>query len=78
MVSDNSGFTTLTVFQPGQLFGFAVKLLDFPTQAAHRLYSLRVVLRHGVGHNIVRAPGRKHYSEELHFMLTSRLSERQA
>jgi hypothetical protein len=42
------------------------------------LYSLRVVLRHGVGHNIVRAPGRKHYSEELHFMLTSRLSERQA
>ena len=63
VVSDNSGFTTLTTFQPSQLFGFSVKLLDFPTQAAHLLYSLRVVLRHVVGHNIVRALGRKHNPE---------------
>ena len=58
VVSDNSGFTTLTTFQPSQLFGFAMKLLDFPTQAVHLLDSLRVVLRHVVGHNIVRALGR--------------------
>jgi len=42
MVSDNSGFATLAAFQPSQLFGFTVKLLDFPTEAAHLLYSLRV------------------------------------
>src|SRR3990172_6777230 len=68
MVSDNSRFATLTTFQPSQLFGFSVKLLDLPTKATHLLYSLRVVLRHVVGHNIVRALGRKHYSEEFHFM----------
>jgi len=66
MVSHNSGFAALATFQTGQLFGFSVKLLDLPTKTAHLLYSLRVVLRHVVGHNIVRALGRKHYSEEFH------------
>ena len=68
MISDNSGFTTLTAFQASHLFGFTVKLLDLPTPAAHFLYSLRVVLRHVVRHNIVRALGRKHNPKEFHFM----------
>ena len=55
MVSDNSSFATLTTFQPSQLFGFSVKLLDLPTEVTHLLYSLCVVLRHIVGRNIVRA-----------------------
>lgn len=59
MVSDNASFATLTTFEPSQLFGFSVKLLDLPTQATHFLYSLRVVLRHVVGHNIVRALRRR-------------------
>lgn len=59
MVSDNSRFAALTTFQPSQLFGFSVKLLDLPTKATHLLYSLRVVLRHVVGHNIVRALRRR-------------------
>ena len=40
VVSDNSGFGALTTFQPGQLFGFSVKLLDLPTKATHLWYSL--------------------------------------
>lgn len=68
VVSDNSGFTALTTFQTSQLFGFTVKLLDFPTKATHLLYSLGVVLRHVVRHNIVRALGRKHHSEKFHFV----------
>src|SRR5215210_7794656 len=68
MISYNSGFTTLATFQTSQLLGFAVKLLDLPTKATHFLCSLRVVLRHIVCHNIVRALGRKHYSEKFHFM----------
>jgi len=59
MISDGSGFTTLATFQASQLFSFPVKLLDLPTQATHFLYSLRVVLRHVVGHNIVRALRRR-------------------
>ena len=70
MISDDSGFTTLATFQASQLFGFAVKLLDFPTKAAHFLYSLRVVLRHVVGHNLVRALGSEHNPEEFHLMIT--------
>ncbi len=70
MISDNSGFAALTTFQSGQLFGFAVKLLDLPTKATHLLYGLRVVLRHVVGDNIVRALGRKHNPEKFHFMTT--------
>ena len=68
MVSNNSGFATLATFQTSQLLGFTMKLLDLPTEATHFLYSLRVVLRHIVCDNIVRALGGKHYSEKFHFM----------
>ncbi len=73
MISDNSGFATLTSFQSCELFSFSAKLLDLPAQAAHFLYNLRVVLRHVVGHNIVRALCGKHYPEELH-LVTARKS----
>ncbi len=33
MISDNSGFATLTTFRSGGLFGFSVKLLDLPSEA---------------------------------------------
>ena len=68
VVSDNSGFAALATFQASQLLGFSVKLLDFPTKAAHLLNSLRVVLHHVVGHDIVRALGRKHNPKEFHFV----------
>src|SRR4030066_2322141 len=70
VVSDNSGFTTLATFGAGQLFGFAVKLLDLPAKAAHILYDLHVVLRHVVGDDIVRALGRQHHSENFHLVLS--------
>src|SRR5512138_232315 len=72
MVSDDSGFATLTTFQPGQLFGFSVKLLDLPTKATHLLYSLRVVLRHVVGHNIVRALRRRRKAQPRKVSLCDR------
>ena len=59
MISNNSGFTTLAAFQSSQLFGFTVKLLNLPTKATHLLYSLRVVLRYVIRHNIVRALRRR-------------------
>ena len=63
VLSDNSGFAALATFQARQLFGFPVKLLDLPTKATHFLYSLRVVLRHVIGHNIVHALGSEHNPE---------------
>lgn len=45
-----------------------MKLLNFPAEAAHILDDLHVVLPHLVGHNIVRALGRKHYSENFHLV----------
>jgi hypothetical protein len=46
MIADDTSLATLTSFNPGQLLGFTVKLLDFPAKAAHILYDLHVVLRH--------------------------------
>ena len=59
VISNNSSFATLATFQSSQLLGFAMKLLNFPTEATHLSYGLRVVLRHVVGHNIVRALRRR-------------------
>src|SRR5271157_4265552 len=70
MITDDPGFPALAAFDPGQLFGFAVKLLDLPAQAAHFLYDLRVVLSQVVRHDIVRALGRQHHSEEFHLIST--------
>ena len=70
VISNDSGFTTLATFQSSQLLGFAVKLLDLPTKAAHFLYGLRVILHHVVGHDLVCALGGKHNPEEFHLMAT--------
>src|SRR3990172_1396489 len=69
MVSDNSGLATLATFQPSELFGLSVKLLNFPAQATHFLHSLRVVLSKIVGNDIVRALSRQHHPKQFHLML---------
>ena len=70
MIANNASLATLTVFQTGQLFGFPVKLLNFPSQGdTHLLYGLGRILSKIVGHDIVRALGRQHYSEQFHFMI---------
>ena len=69
MISDNSCFATLISFDASQLLGFSVKLLNLPSKAAQIMYDLRVVLLHLVCHDIVRALGRQHYSEDFHLML---------
>ena len=68
VVADNSGLSALATFQSGQLFGFSVKLLNFPAQATHFLYGLRVVLSKIVGNDIVRALSRQHHPEQFHLM----------
>ncbi len=68
MIADNLRLPTLTAFNARYLLSLAVKLLDFPTNAAYGVNRLRRVLRHVISHNIVRALGRKHYSEYFHFM----------
>ena len=57
MITDDSGFTTLTTFQSSELFGLSVKLLNLPTQATHFLHGLCVVLSKVVGDDIIRALG---------------------
>lgn len=69
VISDDPGFAALATFQASQLLGFTVKLLDLPTKATHLLYGLRVVLRHVIGYDIIRALGRKHHPEEFHFVI---------
>src|SRR4030066_2568750 len=69
MVSDNSGFATLTPFQSGKLLGFSVKLLNLPTQAAHFLYRLGIILSQVVCYHIVRALDGQHNPEQFHFVL---------
>jgi len=69
VIPNDSRIATLTAFKTGQLLGFSVKLLDLPAKAAHILYDLHLVLSHLVRHDIVRALGRQHYSENFHLML---------
>jgi hypothetical protein len=59
MISDGSGLATLAAFDPCQLLGFSVKLLDLPAKAAHILYDLHVVLSHLVSNDIIRALRRR-------------------
>ena len=70
MIADCASFTALAAFQTSQLLGFPVKLLDFPTQAAHFLYDLHIVLRHVIRHDIIRALGGEHNPEEFHLVAT--------
>ncbi len=63
MVPDNSRLAALISFKSGQLLCLSVKLLDLPAKAAQILYDLHIVLSHLVGHDVVRALGRQHYSE---------------
>ena len=53
----SAGLATLTAFDAGELFAFAVKLLNLPTQGTRLLCDLRVVLSQVVGDDIVRAQG---------------------
>ena len=69
VVTDNSGLAALATFQSSQLFGFSVKLLNFPAQATHFLHGLRVVLSKIVGNDVVRTLGRQHHPEQFHFMV---------
>jgi len=69
MISHNTGFPTLTSSDSCKLPGFAVKLLNLPTNAAHLSYSRRIILSNVVCNNIVRAPGRQHNPEQFHFMI---------
>ena len=58
VITDTAISATLATFNPSQLLGLAVKLLNFPAEAAHILYDLHVVLRSLVGNDIIRALGR--------------------
>lgn len=77
MVADNSGFPALTTFQTGQWFGFAVKLLNLPAQAAHLLDGSRVVLSEIVGNDVIRAlrASGQHHPEKFHLMLLGKALE---
>jgi hypothetical protein len=70
MIADSARFATLTAFDAGQLLGFAVKLLDLPTEAAHILDDQRVVLSHLVGDDKVRALRRQHDPENFHLVIS--------
>lgn len=75
IVAQDAGSAALAAFQSGELYGFPVKLLNLPAQAAHLLYRLLVSLSQIVGHDIVRALGRQHDPEQFHFVLLRKAFE---
>jgi len=68
MIALDAGCATLTTFQTGQLLAFAMQLLNLPTEATHLLGGLGGVLSGIIGHDPIRAAGRHHNPETLHFM----------
>lgn len=49
VVALDARFSTLLAFDAGELFDFAVKLLDFPVHAAHLLCGMRAILSQVIG-----------------------------
>jgi len=68
MIALNSLFAALTRFHTGQLFAFAVKLLNLPAKAGHLLYGFYSKLRNVVCYDIIRALGRKRQAEQFQLM----------
>lgn len=68
MVTDNTCFAPLTASQSGHVFALAVKLLNLPLPATHRLRGQGRILSDIVSDDIVRALGGKHDREKVHLM----------
>ena len=69
MVADNSRLAALAAFNPPDLLGFAMKLLNLPAPAAHVLNGWCPNLSHLIGDKIVPALGGQHNPEQFHFLL---------
>ena len=65
----------LAIFNTSDLFGFAMKLFNLPTQATLFLGSLGRILSDVIGYDIVRALGRQHKPEEFHSMAFGKVFE---
>ena len=72
MISNYPGLAALAFFESSNLLGFPMKLLNFPTQAAHILYDLSIILSKVVRYDIVRALGRQHLPKQFHFMVSGK------
>lgn len=68
VIALDAGFAALAFFEAGELFGFAVKLLDLPAPATHLVRAQCGILRQVVGDNKIRAVGRHHNPEQFHLM----------
>lgn len=75
MITLNTRLTTLAAFQSGDLFAFAVKLLDLPTKAARLLCRQRGILSGIVRHDPVCAVGRHLNPEQAHLMVIGKALE---
>jgi hypothetical protein len=69
VIALNPGKPALAAFQTGDLFAFAVQLLDLPAIAAHLLRRRRRMLSTVVGHDPIRAVGRHLNPEPLPFVV---------
>lgn len=65
VIALDTRFSTLVSFDAGQLFDFAVKLLNFPAHATHLLCGIQRILRQVVGDDPVRAVGRHRNREQF-------------
>ena len=63
MIALNARVAAWTAFQARQLLAFAVQLLDLPAHVTHMLCGVRGVRSGIVGHDPVRAAGRRHNPE---------------
>ena len=65
VIALDTRFSTLISLDAGQLFDFAVKLLNLPAHATHFLCGFQRILRQVVSHDPVRAAGRHRNPEQF-------------
>ena len=74
VIADDTRETTLAFFQTRQLFCLTVTLFNLPTAATHLLCRRDIGLTQVVGHDIIRAPRRRH-PENFHLLIFRELVE---
>lgn len=75
MIALNTGFAALATFQSGQLFAFAVQLLDLPAKAARLLCRHHGGLSAIVGHDPIRAVAGHLNPEQTHLVVFRKTSD---
>lgn len=75
VIALNARFSTLASFNPRQLLDLAVHLLNLPAHRTHFSCALRRRLSDIVSHDVIRAVGRHLDPEQLHLVVSWKISQ---